>query len=440
MSAREPTHRELLALAVPLVLSNLTVPVLGVVDTGVAGHLPEPTALAAVSAAGAVSSVVLLGFNFLRMSTTGLVAQAHGREDATGARTTLARAALLALALALALVAVRQPIAAAGIGLVAPPGAVAPLAEGYLHVRLLGAPFTLLGMVGMGFFLGHGRAGVALAMTVAANLANIGLDLLLVPGWGWGVEGLAWATVGGEAAAVLVAAPFLASHLARDGGTWDGAALRDTTAWRALLSANGDLLLRTLLLTGTFAAFTRQVGFLGEVALAANAVLLQLQAILSYGLDGFANAAEVLVGRAIGRRDRAATRRAVGLALGWSGAIALTVSAAFAVGGGAIVAALTDLPDVRAVARTLLPWMVLSPLVSVWAFTYDGVFIGAHWTRPMRDSVIVGAATFAIGVLALQGPLGHHGLWVAFLGFLAVRGAWLALAWRRRRPAASEGA
>jgi MATE family multidrug resistance protein len=210
----------------------------------------------------------------------------------------------------------------------------------------------------------------------------------------------------------------------------DTQALWDAKAWRKLLSGNADLWVRTLALTGSFAFFARQAAQLGETALAANAVLLQLQALMSYGLDGFANAAEVLVGQALGARDGARTKRAIRLAMQWSLGLALAFSAAFALGGEGIVALMTDLPQIRQTTASLLPWMVLSPLVSVWAFTYDGIFIGGSWTRSMRNSVVVAAAVFAGGVLLLQGPYGQHGLWAAFLLFFAVRGGWLAVALR----------
>jgi MATE family multidrug resistance protein len=429
-STSGPSHRDILRLSLPLIASNLTVPLIGLVDTGVAGHLPQASALAAVAAASAVSSVVLIGLNFLRMSTSGLTAQAHGAQDTAQTWLVFFRSALLALGLAAVLVLARYAIASVGISLIAPPGEVVALAKEYLHIRLLGAPLTLLSMVSMGFFIGIGKPKVALVMTVASNLVNVGLDLLLVPGLGWGVGGLAWATIGGELSAVLAAAPFLFRKWREDAVPLDTQALWDPQAWRKLLSGNADLWIRTLALTGSFAFFARQAAQLGETALAANAVLLQLQALMSYGLDGFANAAEVLVGQALGARDGARTKRAIRLAMQWSLGLALAFSAAFALGGEGIVALMTDLPQIRQTTASLLPWMVLSPLVSVWAFTYDGIFIGGSWTRSMRNSVVAAAVTFGVAVWVLQSPFGPHGLWAAFLMFFAVRGIWLAVALR----------
>jgi MATE family multidrug resistance protein len=344
---------------------------------------------------------------------------------------------VLALGLAAVRVLARGVIAPAGIAVIAPPAEVASLAIDYLNIRLLGAPLTLLSMVTMGLFIGVGRPALTLWMTIASNLVNIGLDLALVPGLGWGVEGLAWATVGGEAAAVGVALPFLWMRWRQDAVSLDRAKLWDAQAWRKLLSGNADLWVRTLALTGSFAFFARQVGQLGEVALAANAVLLQLQALMSYGLDGFANAAEVMVGHGLGAKDRARTQRAVRMALQWSLGLALFFAGLFALAGSPGIALITDLPQVQQTARALLPWMVLSPLISVWAFTYDGIFIGGNWTRPMRNSVIAGSAAFGLAAFLLQEPFGQHGLWAGFLLFLGVRGLWLAVALRGRVEAST---
>ncbi len=434
--ATGPSHRDIVRLSLPLIASNLTVPLIGLVDTAVAGHLPQASVLAAVAAASAVSSVVLIGLNFLRMSTSGLTAQAHGAQDPGQTWLVFFRSAILALALAGILVLARYAIASVGISLIAPPGEVAALAKEYLHIRLLGAPLTLLSMVSMGFFIGVGRPKIALIMTIASNLVNVGLDLLLVPGLGWGVSGLAWATIGGELAAVLSALPFLVQRWRADTVILDTQALWNAPAWRKLLSGNADLWIRTLCLTGSFAVFARQAAQLGETALAANAVLLQLQALMSYGLDGFANAAEVLVGQALGARDGPRTKRAIRLAMQWSLGLALLFSALFALGGHPIVALMTDLPEIRLATASLMPWMVLSPLISVWAFTYDGIFIGGTWTRSMRNSVAAAAVTFCVAVWALQGPFGQHGLWAAFLMFFAVRGIWLAVALRGKVDAA----
>ena len=431
-STHRPSHRDIVMLALPLIASNLTVPLIGLVDTAVAGHLPGASALAAVGAASAVSSVVLIGLNFLRMSTSGLSAQAHGAQDSSRTWLVFFRSALLALALAGVLVLARHDIAALGIALIAPPEDVAALAREYLHIRLFGAPFTLLSMVSMGFFIGVGRPKVALVMTITTNLVNVGLDLLLVPGLGWGVSGLAWATIGGELAGLLAALPFLLKRWRADAVVLDTQGLWNPQAWRKLLSGNADLWIRSLCLTGSFALFARQAAQLGETALAANVALLQFQALMSYGLDGFANAAEVLVGQALGARDGARAKRAVRLAIQWSLGLALVFTAAFALGGNLLVALMTDLPEVRAAAASLMLWMVLSPLVSVWAFTFDGIFIGGTWTRPMRNSVVAGAVTFGFALFLLQEPYGHQGLWAAFLMFFAVRGIWLAVALRGR--------
>lgn len=416
-------HRELLRLSLPLIASNLSVPLLGLVDTAVAGHLPLPTSLAAVATAAAVASVLLLGVNFLRTGTTGLTAQADGSGDHAEAQRVFLRAAMLALGISAVLVALRTPITTAGLALMDPPDGVLPEATAYLQVRLLAAPFGMMNLALAGWFLGLGRPAVAVAITVSTNLVNAAADVGLVWGLGWGVEGLAWATVAGEAAGMAVALPSIVLAMA---GV-DRSSLYDAEAWRRLIQVNRDLFIRTICLTSSFAFFTAQAGRFGEVALAANAVLMQLQGLMSYGLDGFAHAAEVLVGRALGQRDVQAVRRAVRVSLQWSGAVAVATALVYALFGNPLVAQLTDLSEVRAVVATLMPWMVASPLVSVWAFTFDGIYIGGTWSRTMRNSMLGAAFVYIAATFALRG-LGHHGLWAAFLLFMAIRGLWLAAA------------
>ena len=283
-----------------------------------------------------------------------------------------------------------------------------------------------------GWFLGRGQVRVPVQMLVSTNVVNMGLDLLLVPYLGWGVSGLAWASVGGESAATLVASWSLMGRFRTERPPVRRHHVFDPEAWRALLSVHGDLFLRTLSLTGTLAYFTALAGAYGEAALAANALLLQVQSLMSYGLDGFAHAAEVLVGQAVGMNDRARTRRAIRLSLVWSAIIAAVTSLAVLVAGPTLVRSLTDLPDVRQVALDLLPWMIVSPLVSVWAYTFDGVFVGATWSRDMRNTMLLSTALFVVAAASLGERAAHHGLWAAFLLFLGIRGLSLAVLLPRR--------
>lgn len=421
----DASHRELLRLSLPLVASNLSIPLLGLVDTAVAGHLPHATSLAAVATGSAVASVVLLGLNFLRTGTTGLAAQAAGADDFEETKLVFTRAAVLALGLATALVLLRTVIADGGVAIMQPPADTVPEANAYLRIRMLAAPFLLMNLALSGWFLGLGRPAVAVVIAVTVNLVNAALDLALVWGLDLGVPGLAWASVGGEAAGMLSALPAAAAQLR--GWRPERAAIFEPTAWRRMLSLNSDLLVRTLSLTGSFAFFTSQAGRFGEAALAANAVLMQMQALMSYGLDGFAHAAEVMVGQALGRRDPAATRTAIRVALQWSAGTALGIAAGYALLGSPLIGLLTDIDAVRLAAHDLLPWMIASPLVSVWAFTFDGVYIGGTWSRTMRNSMVVSATLYVAATYALL-PYGHHGLWAAFLGFLALRGLWLGAA------------
>ncbi|HET9679623.1 MAG TPA: MATE family efflux transporter [Gammaproteobacteria bacterium] len=429
-------HKRILAIALPMIVSNLSVPLVGMVDTGVAGHLPDVAYLAAVAVGATIFNFLFLGLNFLRMGTTGLTAQAHGRDDFSAARGALAQAVLLALGLAAVLLILQWPLRELALLLVAPDDQVAVYVREYFDVRIWSAPLVLANYALIGWFLGMQTARAPLLMMLAINLVNAALDFIVVYGFGMGVDGIALASVCGEATGLMVGL-FLAYRLLRAyPADWDAGQLRQLQRWRELIAVNGNILLRTLCLMLSFGLFTALGARLGAVVLAANALLLNLQSLMAYGLDGFAHAAEALAGRAWGQRAIAAFRAAVHGVLIWSLGIATVFALIYWLTGRNIINLLTDLPEVRAAAYTFLPWMILSPLISVWSFVYDGVFIGATWAREMRNAMLI--ATFGIFVpLAfwLVNVFGNHGLWFAFVAFLGARGLTMAgwYQWRMRQ-------
>lgn len=424
------THRAVWAIAAPMILSNLSVPLLGMVDTAIVGHLSEPQYLAAVAVGATLFNFLFLGFNFLRMGTTGVTAQIHGRADAAAMRGALAQSVALAWVLAAALLVFQWPLRELGVMLINPSADVAALTRLYFDYRIWAAPAVLANYALLGWFLGMQNARAPLVLLLVVNCANIALDLVFVLGLGMTVDGVALGSVLAEYLGLAVAAWLAARELRRYPGRWLRSEVLGAARLRRLLSVNANIFVRTLCLLGAFGFFTAQAARLGDVILAANALLLSLQSFMAYGLDGLAHAAEALVGRAVGAGDRARFGRTVRIALQWSLAVGVLFSLVYGIFGRGIIALLTDLPRVREATATYLPWMVLSPLISVWPFLYDGVYIGATRAGAMRNAMLVAVFAFYLPAWYLTRPLGNHGLWLAFMIFLAARGLTLMLAYR----------
>ena len=424
-------HRRVLTLALPIILANLSTPLLGAVDTAVMGHLPDPAFIGGVSVGALVFSFLYWGFGFLRMGTTGFAAQALGADDRDELRAVLGRALLLAGGLGTALIALQWPIGALAFDVVDATPAVLAHAETYFGIRIFSAPFALTNYAVLGWLLGTQRARHALALQVALNGVNIVLDLVFVVGLGMTIAGVAWASLLAEIVAAGIGLTVCWRVLARTGGVWSRARLLDRERLVAMLRVNRDIFLRTLALIFAFAYFTARGAAFGEVTLAANTVLMQFQQFLSHGLDGFAHATEILVGRSVGAADRAGLRRAVRTATLWAVALAAGAALVFAGAGTLLIAVMTDLAEVRGAAGSYLPWMIASPLLSVWAFQLDGVFIGATRTAAMRTAMLASLAIYLGACWALIPIWGNHGLWLALMVFMAVRGLSLGAAYPR---------
>lgn len=417
-------------IAGPMMLSNISIPLLGMVDTGVMGHLPDPRYLGAVAVGATLFNALFLSLNFLRMGTTGLTAQAYGREDGDSLRTGLAQALAVALGLSLLLIVFQVPLREAGIALIAPSQAVATEARIYLDIRIWSAPAVLANYVLLGWFLGLQDGRRPLLLLLVVNGTNILLDLILVIGLGLFTEGVASATVAAEYLGLAVALNMLRGRLRAHPGRWSRHAIFSRVVIARLFAINRDLFVRTLTLMFAFAFVTAQGARMGDVVLAANAVLLTFQSFMAYGLDGFAHAAEALVGRAAGVGSRVALDRAIRTCLRWALIFALAFTVIYAVFGTGIIRLLTDLSEVRTAAITYLPWIVASPLVSVWSFHYDGVYVGATRAREMRDTMLVSFGLVFLPVWWLTTAWGNHGLWFAFLCFLGARGITLHMLYR----------
>ncbi len=427
------THRGVLSIAVPMTLAYLSTPLVGLTDTAVVGRLGDAVLLGGIAIGAILFDFLFTTFNFLRSGTTGLTAQAFGAGDAGEQRAVLLRFVAIAIVAGLAVVILQHPIMAVGLPLLGATGGVEDAARDYFLVRIYATPFVLLNYAILGWFLGLGRARTGLMLQVVLNGANVGLDILFVPVMGFGLEGAALATLIAEAVATFAGAAMVIRTFSRQTKPI-GVALFDLAAFRIMFGVNRDIMIRSFSLLAAFAFFTREGARSGDIVLAANAVLLNFFLVGGYFLDGFANAAEQLSGRAIGARWLPAFDRTVRITFVWSLGLALILSAAFLLTGPAIIDGLTTNPAVREMARHYMIWAAMTPLAGAVAFQMDGIFIGATWSQDMRNMMLVSlAAFFAVWWVATP-ALGIHGLWLALLTFLGLRG--VSLYWRlgtRRR-------
>lgn len=419
------TPRRVLALALPLTLSHMTTPLLGIVGSAAVGRLGDAALLGAIALGAVVFDFLFWSFGSLQMATAGLTAQAVGAGRLGEADLILARALFLAGLVGIVMVVAQRPIGVAASALMGASPAVNQALAVYFGIRILAAPFTLANYAILGSTLGRGRSDLGLVLQVAINLVNIGLTAALVLGCGYGIAGAALASVVAEAAGLGLGAVVLARLGCRLGGlAWR--TLADRTAMLRMLAINRDVMIRSAALLLAFAVFASRGARAGDAVLAANAVLQNIVLIGSYFLDGFATAAEILCGQCLGAGDEMAFRRAVRLvfifSLGFGAAAALLVM----LGGVRFIDTVATNAEVRAIARMFLPYAALSPLVGAAAFAFDGIYVGATWTAAMRNLMLASLAIY-LAILALAGGIGNHGLWIALLAFLAARG--LAQAW-----------
>ncbi|MFP5509573.1 MAG: MATE family efflux transporter [Alphaproteobacteria bacterium] len=435
VTAPRITHRRVLNVALPIVLANATVPILGAVDTAVVGQMGQAAPIGAVGLGAVILTALYWIFGFLRMGTTGLAAQAQGAGQAGEVAALLTRVLMIGAVAGLAVIAVQGALFA-GAFLLAPASAeVEAMARDYMQIRVMSAPAAIALYGVTGWLIALERTRAVLVIQLWMNGANIALDLWFVLGLGWGVEGVAWATFLAEWSGLALGLWFCRAAF-RVPAWRDWARVFDRVALARMMAVNTDILIRSLLLQGIFLSFLFLAAGEGDVVLAANQVLLQFLHITAYALDGFAFAAEALVGQAMGARNRAGLRRSAVLASLWGAGSVVVLALAFALAGGMIVDLMTTAPDVRAVARAYLPWMVAAPVLGLAPWMLDGIFIGATRTRDMRDMMVVSFAVYGAAVLMLLPLMGNHGLWAALLISFVARGVTLGL----RYPALEAGA
>lgn len=426
----EITHGRVLKIAVPIVLSNVTVPILGAVDTGVVGQMGQAAPIGAVGIGAVILATLYFVFGFLRMGTTGLVAQARGAGEHAETGALLMRGILLAAAGGLLFI-LAQGLVFWGAFVLAPTSAeVEALARDYLQIRIWGAPATIALYAVTGWLIAVEKTRAVFVLQIWMNGLNIVLDLWFVLGLGWGVEGVALATLMAEWSGLALGLWLCRSAFA--GRQWcDWPRVFDPVRIRRMAQVNGDIMVRSVLLTGSFTTFLFVGAKFGDVTLAANQVLLQFLEITAFALDGFAFSAEALVGSAVGARNRDNLRRSAWISSQWGLGTALVLAVGFALGGPYLIDLMTTSPEVRAEARVYLVWVALLPLLSVASYMYDGIYIGATWTRDMRRAMVQSVALYVVALLVLVPLAGNMGLWLAIVLLNIARGVTLGLRYPR---------
>ncbi|GAA4891455.1 MATE family efflux transporter DinF [Ferrimonas pelagia] len=413
-------HQRTFALAVPMILSNITIPLLGLVDTAVIGHLSDAYYLGGVAVGAMIITFLFWILGFLRMATTGLVAQSYGRGDPLAQLQVLFQAGIMALLLALGLLLLQQPILHISLNLVGGSAEVQHYASVYFSHRIWSAPAALLNLVALGYLLGKQKPKAAMWLLIVTNSVNIALDLWFVLGLDWGVAGAARASVLADYAALSLALWFIWRQLPAELRQRQILTQLRLAGCGQLLALNRDIFLRTLSLQACMVFVTAQGARMGDEIVAANSVLMNFTLLIAYALDGFAYSAEAEVGKAVGAEDPAAVKDAVILGWFWSALTAVLFSLGFALGGAGIIAMLTSIESVQLVAMTYLPWIWLYPFMAFTCFLFDGVYIGAAKGRVMRNAMLGSTLGFFL-LWGVFSGLGNHGLWLAFNGFMLLR-------------------
>jgi len=430
LSIPTSVHRNIIALALPMILSNISIPLLGLVDSIVIGHLEQAWYLGGVALGSTVVMFIVSMCNFLRMSTTGLTAQALGKQDSLAILMTLVHALLIAFCLSALLLLGKNYIVELAFMLTEASDNVQQNAQAYLSIRMWGIPAALFNFAILGWLIGLQNMKAPMLLLIIANVFNIFLDILFVVYFQWGVEGAAAASVIAEYAALLFGLLLVLKQLGKfslPNRTEIIQHLFESSKLLGLLSLNRDIFIRSLCLQLTFAFMIFKGASLGDEYIAANAVLLNFLMFISFALDGIAYAVEAMVGKAIGAKDRAGYRQSVIASLIWAGVFAVLFSALFGLFGKELVAMITDIDSVNVIAAQYLSWLVLLPFTAVWCFVFDGVFIGATRAKDMRNSMLFCVVCIFLPTYVISSGLGNHALWLAMNTFMLARG--LSLAW-----------
>lgn len=414
-------HRQVLSIAFPMLLVGISTPLLGMVDTAVVGHLSEPYFLGAIAIGSMIFNFLFWGMGFLRMGTTGLTAKAVGEEKADDIKLVLFRGLLLAFFLGLLLILFQSFISRLIFYFVETSNEVLFHAQQYFYIRIWAAPATLGSYVLLGWFLGQGKPRLNLLLVVLVNLINIFLDIVLVLWLDMNSAGVAWATLIAEYVGLLVGLIIVLSVFQVKINQFPISVLFRMEALKKYLTVNANVFLRTIFLLLSFAIFTIQGAKFGEIILAANVVLMNLQTLMAYVLDSLAHAAEALVGKYYHGKQMKKLRSVLIVTGQWSLISALFFSLLYLLFGEWLISLLTNIDNVKNTAAMFLPWLILSPIVSVWSYWFDGIFIGANLMKQMRNTMLISLLIF-LAVWQILLIYGNHGLWAAMMIFMLARG------------------
>lgn len=404
--------RKILQIALPAIVTNITVPLLGLVDTAIVGHMGDAAYIGAIAVGSMMFNLIYWVFGFLRMGTSGMTAQAFGRKDREGVRRLLNQSAGLSLLMAVGIVLLQVPLLELLLWLIEPTADVRPLTVTYFHIVVWGAP-AVLGLYGLtGWFIGMQNTRIPMVVSILQNVVNVLVSILLVYGLEMKVEGVAMGTVIAQYAGFFIALAFV----------WNKYGKIRLALSMELFTVNRNIFLRTLCLVAVNLFFTSMGARQGAVVLAVNTLLMQLYLLFSYILDGFAYAGEALGGRYWGANNQEAFSTVVRRLFGWGAVMTVLFTAVYVLGGMPFLRLLTDEPQVVDAARSYVWWAYLIPVAGVAAFVWDGIFIGVTGTRGMLVSSALAAGVFFVVAMGAMGLWGNHGLWMAMLLFLAVRG------------------
>lgn len=422
MTDNTVTHRQVWRIAGPMIIANISTPLLGMVDTAMVGHLSAAHYLGAVAIGGMIFTFVFWGFGFLRMATTGLTSQAYGENSTVKMQAVLMQSIWLALMIALLLLLIQLPIRNLALQLVSSSQDVEYFAAIYFDIRIWSAPATLVNYAILGWLIGREASKAALLMVLVINIVNILLDGLFVMGLGMDVDGVALASVIAEYSGLLIGLLLLKHYGLNKAGIRLSLSKKVLKQSRHGLHVHGNVMIRTFLLISCFALFTTQGARQGDTVLAANSVLLNFITFMAFVLDGFANATEALTGKAIGRKSPVMLKRALILSAFWSILMAILFSLLYLLFGPWIIRLLTGIDAVIEFASMHLVWVIIVPLVAAWSYLLDGLFVGATRSREMRNTMLFAAICCYLPAFYLLQPYGNHGLWAALIIFLAARG------------------
>ncbi|MCY3878358.1 MAG: MATE family efflux transporter [Rhodobacteraceae bacterium] len=420
------THRRVLAIAVPIVISNATVPILGAVDTGVVGQLGAAAPIGAVGIGAIILTTLYWIFGFLRIGISGLTAQARGQRDQAEISALLMRGLLIAIAGGALLCLLQVPILNTTFLISPASQEVESLARDYTSIRIFSAPAAISVFVFTGWLIAQERTKSVLVLQLVTNSVNIVLDIVFVLWLDFGVRGVAAATVIAETTGFALGLWLCRS--AFQGGHWrNHSRIFDATRLRRMAIMNTDILIRNLCIEITFLSFLFLAADFGDVTLAANQILLQFLHVTAYALDGFAFSAESLVGFAVGARTRDQLRQSVMLSSFWAGVTSVILAAGFLLLGGSIIDILTNAEAVRAETRIFLIWAVAAPIIGGPSWMLDGIFIGATRTADMRNSMVISTIIYGVSTAILISQFGNHGLWAGMHLFFIARAVTLGL-------------